>query len=103
LEEQFVSRASELPITSFGSFNQDTRYKAIQRLVDDTNTQNTFRRGIYASATGGGSSREPLFFATDVAENRQHRFAFGRFLGTVGLVTDKDWVVTIHPEGELCR
>ncbi|CAH0050805.1 unnamed protein product [Clonostachys solani] len=103
IREQVAAQPSASGLSSQPLLWKSSLYKAIQRLVDDTSTQNTFRRGIYASSTGGGSSPEPLFFATDVAENRQHRLAFGRFLGTAGLVTDRDWVVTIHPEGELCR
>ncbi|KAK7215778.1 hypothetical protein V2G26_003781 [Clonostachys chloroleuca] len=103
IREQVAAQPQPPNLLSQPLLWKSSLYKAIQRLVGDTSTQNTFRRGIYASSTGGGSSREPLFFATDVSENHHHRFAFGRFLGTVGLVTDKDWVVTIHPEGELCR
>ncbi|KZL79205.1 coenzyme f390 synthetase [Colletotrichum incanum] len=65
--------------------------------------QNTFRQSIYTSMTGGGSGSKPLFFAADVHENRRHRALFGRFLRNIGLATEADWVVTVHPTGGLYR
>ncbi|VUC28069.1 unnamed protein product [Clonostachys rosea] len=103
IREQVAARAHTPDLSSQPLLWKSSLYKTIERLVDDTDPQNTFRQGIYASTTGGGSSPKPLFFATDVAENRQQRLAFGRFLGTVGLVTERDWVVTIHSAGELYR
>lgn len=78
-------------------------YHTIQRLVDDTNPDNTFRRSVYASVTGGGFSPRPLFFATDVYENRKHRAHFGKFLKTIGVIKPGDWAVTTHTAGELYR
>lgn len=79
-------------------------YAIIQRLIKDASPDNTFRRGIYTSITGGGGTgKAPLFFATDVHENRAHRARFGAFLRSVGLVSDTDWVVTVHTAGDLYR
>jgi phenylacetate-coenzyme A ligase PaaK-like adenylate-forming protein len=79
-------------------------YTTIQRLISDTSPENTFRRGIYTSITGGGGTgKVPLCFATDVHENRAHRAKFGAFLRSMGLVSDKDWVVTVHQAGGLYR
>lgn len=78
-------------------------YATIQSLINDTNPKNTFRRGIYTSITGGGGGPNPLFFATDVHENRRHRANFGLFIRSIGLVTDSDWVVTVHTGGGLYR
>ncbi|KAI6777649.1 uncharacterized protein J7T54_003818, partial [Emericellopsis cladophorae] len=78
-------------------------YTAIQRLIADTSPSNTFRRGVYSSVTGGGSGPNPLFFATDVHENRRHRAQFGAFIRRMGLLSDADWVVTLHMGGGLYR
>ncbi|KAI1825999.1 hypothetical protein F4861DRAFT_146430 [Xylaria intraflava] len=78
-------------------------YTTVERLVDDTSPENAYRRSIYVSMTGGGISPKPLFFATDAAENRQHRWNFGQFLRKVGIVTPGDWVMTIHTSGKLYR
>lgn len=78
-------------------------YSVIGRLIADPSPLNTFRQSVYTSTTGGGSSSKPLFFATDVHENRNHRAAFGRFLRTIGLIEQNDWVLTTHSSGELYR
>lgn len=76
----------------------------IQRLIQDTSFDNTFRHGVYTSVTGGGgTSSSPLFFATNVHENRLQRSAFGTFLNQMRLITVGDWVVTVHTAGELYR
>ncbi|KAJ2996305.1 hypothetical protein NUW58_g1009 [Xylaria curta] len=78
-------------------------YTTIERLVNDTNSKNTYRRSIYASITGGGFGSNPLFFATDADENRKQRATYGQFLRKIGLVTPGDWVLTVHSAGELYR
>lgn len=71
--------------------------------MNDTNPQNTYRHSAYISITGGGAGSKPLFFATDVHENRQARADFGCFVRSMGLITDLDLVVTTHTGGELYR
>lgn len=79
-------------------------YTTIQRLTNDANPLNTYRHGIYASTTGGGGSGgQPLFFGTDVHENRHQRLLFGRFLAATGVIVPGDWVVTVHSSGSLYR
>ncbi|KAH7136898.1 hypothetical protein B0J13DRAFT_597344 [Dactylonectria estremocensis] len=78
-------------------------YKTIERLIIDTNPRNTYRHAAYASVTGGGFGSRPLFFATDVHENRRHRGNFGRFVRDMGIIKDGDWVLTMHTAGELYR
>jgi hypothetical protein len=78
-------------------------YNTIERLVKDASPQNTYRHGVYASITGGGFGSTPLFFATDVHENRRQRAYFGRFIRTMGLIEHGDWVLTTHCAGELYR
>jgi len=78
-------------------------YSTIGRLIDDTNPCNTFRQSVYASTTGGGTGSKPLFFATDVHENRRARAGFGRFIQNIGVIKNSDWVVTTHTAGELYR
>ncbi|KAL6862028.1 hypothetical protein J3F83DRAFT_716848 [Trichoderma novae-zelandiae] len=78
-------------------------YNTIQRLVNDTDAHNTYRQSVYASITGGGFGSKPLFFGTDVYENRKHRAHFGRFLQTIGVLEPGDWALTTHCAGELYR
>jgi hypothetical protein len=78
-------------------------YTTIERLVEDTTPQNSYRYSVYASITGGGFGSKPLFFGTDVHENRRQRANFGQFLRTTGLIEPGDWVLTVHTAGELYR
>jgi hypothetical protein len=64
---------------------------------------NTYRKSCYTSMTGGGSGGVPLFFATDVHENRRHRAWFGQFLNATGVLNDTDWVLTSHFAGHFYR
>ncbi|KAJ4308141.1 hypothetical protein N0V84_012271 [Fusarium piperis] len=78
-------------------------YTAIERLVDDTSPQNTYRHNVYTSITGGGGGSNSLFFATDAMENRRHRAKFGDFLRNTGVIQHGDWVLTTHSAGDLYR
>ncbi|KAL7786727.1 hypothetical protein V8C37DRAFT_391862 [Trichoderma ceciliae] len=78
-------------------------YNTIQRLINDTDPNNTYRQSVYASITGGGFGSKPLFFGTDVYENRKHRAHFGQFLKTIGVIKPGDWALTTHCAGELYR
>ncbi|KAI1755994.1 hypothetical protein F4782DRAFT_551082 [Xylaria castorea] len=78
-------------------------YTTVERLVNDTSSENTYRHSIYVSITGGGFGAKPLFFATDADENRRQRATFGQFLRETGVVTPGDWVLTVHSAGELYR
>ncbi|KAM5343715.1 hypothetical protein ACJ41O_012252 [Fusarium nematophilum] len=78
-------------------------YAVIERLVSDSNPNNTYRHNVYTSITGGGSNSKALFFATDALENRRHRAYFGQFLRNTGLIKRGDWVLTTHWGGELYR
>ncbi|KPM41727.1 hypothetical protein AK830_g4832 [Neonectria ditissima] len=78
-------------------------YVTIERLINDTSPENSYRHSIYASVTGGGFGSKPMFFATDVHENRRHRANFGRFIRNMGLIKHGDWVLTVHSAGELYR
>ncbi|POR38335.1 Uncharacterized protein TPAR_01456 [Tolypocladium paradoxum] len=78
-------------------------YTTIERLVNDPSPRNTYRHSVYASITGGGVGSTPLFFATDVYENRRHRARFGQFVRATGLVEHGDWVLTTHNAGGLYR
>ncbi|UKZ78245.1 hypothetical protein TrVFT333_005981 [Trichoderma virens FT-333] len=78
-------------------------YDTIQRLINDTDPNNTYRQSVYASITGGGFGSKPLFFGTDVYENRKHRAHFGHFLKTIGALEPGDWALTTHCAGELYR
>ncbi|KAL2671561.1 hypothetical protein Neosp_014151 [[Neocosmospora] mangrovei] len=78
-------------------------YTAIERLVDDTSPQNTYRHNVYTSITGGGGGSKSMFFATDAMENRRHRANFGEFLRNTGVIQHGDWVLTTHCAGDLYR
>ncbi|KAJ5678738.1 hypothetical protein N7462_006982 [Penicillium macrosclerotiorum] len=78
-------------------------YHVIDRLVNDLSPLNTYRRSCYTSTTGGGSGGTPLFFATDVHENRRHRAHFGKFLRTTRIVEETDWILSVHFVGHLYR
>lgn len=78
-------------------------YDKIQRLVDDTSDANSYRQAVYVSITGGGFGAKPLFFATDVYENRRHRARFGSFIRDMGIIEHGDWVLSTHCTGELYR
>lgn len=75
----------------------------IERLVKDNSPNNTYRRSVYTSVTGGGSGSQALFFATDVLENRVHRANFGRLLHNTGVIDNDDWVLSTHWAGDLYR
>ncbi|KAL7929959.1 hypothetical protein V8C35DRAFT_170732 [Trichoderma chlorosporum] len=78
-------------------------YDTIQRLVNDVDPKNTYRQSVYASITGGGFGSKPLFFGTDVYENRKQRAHFGQFLKMIGVIEPGDWALTVHCAGELYR
>ncbi|KAF5023464.1 hypothetical protein F66182_4464 [Fusarium sp. NRRL 66182] len=78
-------------------------YEVIERLVRDTSPQNTYRHNVYTSVTGGGSSSQFMFFATDALENRLHRAWFGQFLRNTDVIKHGDWVLTTHWAGDLYR
>ncbi|KAH8651137.1 hypothetical protein BX600DRAFT_473134 [Xylariales sp. PMI_506] len=78
-------------------------YTTIERLVNDTNACNTYRNSVYVSVTGGGTGSKPMFFGTDVIENRRQRDVFGQFIRNMGIIKSGDWVVTTHTTGELYR
>ncbi|KAJ5205560.1 hypothetical protein N7491_003812 [Penicillium cf. griseofulvum] len=78
-------------------------YRVIQRLTNDTDPRNGYRRSVYISTTGGGSGGLPLMFATDTKENRKHRAVFGEFLQICRVIEPQDWVLTTHTSGFLYR
>ncbi|EFY84256.1 hypothetical protein MAC_09701 [Metarhizium acridum CQMa 102] len=99
-------------------YDRDVQYPAdsetIQKLREDSREQLTraslklqplLRKKdlVYASITGGGFGSKPLFFATDVYENRRHRAQFGELLRATGVVKHGDWILTTHCAGELYR
>ncbi|KAI1424750.1 hypothetical protein F5Y12DRAFT_750787 [Xylaria sp. FL1777] len=93
----------EVDLKLFPLLWKNDLYTTIERLVDDTSSENTYRRSVYASTTGGGYGNKPLFFATDTDENRKQRATFGQLLRTIGVVIPGDWVLTVHSAGELYR
>ncbi|KAI0150531.1 hypothetical protein GGR57DRAFT_493058 [Xylariaceae sp. FL1272] len=78
-------------------------YEVVERLIHDTNPENTYRNGAYTSSTGGGGGSMTMLFCTDVYENRRQRRDFGLFLRTLKIVSDRDWVISVNFSGSLCR
>ncbi|KAJ3493093.1 hypothetical protein NLG97_g4957 [Lecanicillium saksenae] len=64
---------------------------------------NTYRQSSYVSITGGGRGSQPLFFATDVKENRCQRAEYGKLMANSGLLNARDWVISMHSAGSLYR
>ncbi|KAM3508780.1 hypothetical protein MY10362_000990 [Beauveria mimosiformis] len=90
-------------LTSWPLLHKKTLYTTIQRLVNDTSPENTYRQSSYISITGGGRGAQPLFFATDVNENRRQRAEFGKLIASTGMLNGCDWVVSMHSGGGLYR
>ncbi|EHK47238.1 uncharacterized protein TrAtP1_010106 [Trichoderma atroviride] len=102
-EKALTNEAAEKRLRVWPIIWKKNLYNTIQRLVNDTNSSNTYRQSVYASITGGGFGSKPLFFGTDVYENRRHRASFGHFLKTLGVIKPGDWALTTHCAGELYR
>ncbi|EJP68338.1 uncharacterized protein BBA_02340 [Beauveria bassiana ARSEF 2860] len=90
-------------LTSWPLLHKKTLYTTVQRLVNDTSPENTYRQSSYVSITGGGRGAQPLFFATDVNENRRQRAEFGKLIASTGMLNGRDWVVSMHSGGGLYR
>ncbi|KAJ8128226.1 hypothetical protein O1611_g5410 [Lasiodiplodia mahajangana] len=103
IRKHVEERPAGLDLKLFPLLWKPQLYTTIQRLVDDTSPKNTYRHNVYASTTGGGYGKKPLFFATDAHENRRQRAVYGQLLRTIGIVTPVDWVLTVHSAGELYR
>ncbi|EFY93931.1 hypothetical protein MAC_00422 [Metarhizium acridum CQMa 102] len=103
LRDSKSSRGDEALLKTQKLICKKDLYEVIQRLVNDVDPKNTYRQGVYTSITGGGHGGTPLFFATDVAENRRHRATFGRFLRATGVIVPSDWVLSTHCAGDLYR
>lgn len=82
---------------------RNNRYTTIERLVNDTSPDNTYRQASYISITGGGRGALPLFFATDAKENRRQRAEFGKLIASTGMLGRRDWVLSMHAAGGLYR
>ncbi|OAA34629.1 hypothetical protein NOR_08387 [Metarhizium rileyi] len=100
---QSSERSTSASIKSHPLLRKKDLYASIERLVNDPSPTNTYRHSVYASITGGGFGSKPLFFATDVQENRKHRAQFGELLRATGIVEHGDWIITTHCAGELYR
>ncbi|KAI3336202.1 hypothetical protein F4824DRAFT_489174 [Ustulina deusta] len=100
---ELAEQSAEVDLKLFPLLWKNRLYTTVERLVNDTSSENTYRHSIYASITGGGFGSKPLFFATDTDENRRQRAGFGQFLRTIGIITPGDWVLTMHSAGELYR
>ncbi|KAF3403588.1 hypothetical protein F1880_009532 [Penicillium rolfsii] len=103
VREQVKRNGTKVDLSSQSLLQKKDLYRVIDRLVNDLSLQNTYRRSCYTSTTGGGSGGTPLFFATNVHENRRHRAQFGSFLRETGIVKETDWILTTHFVGHLYR
>ncbi|KAE8352567.1 hypothetical protein BDV28DRAFT_134961 [Aspergillus coremiiformis] len=100
---QSASKQTDIDISSRPLVSKKDLYKVIERLTDDTNPRNEYRRSSYVSITGGGSGGLPLMFMTDTQENRKQRAVFGDFLRTCRVVEPHDWILTTHASGYFYR
>jgi hypothetical protein len=80
-------------------------YKSMRRLADDDNPRNAYRQSTYISITGGGGggSTAPLAFFTDIRENRAQRAACGDLMRRLGLMGERDCVLSMHASGKMYR
>ena len=80
-------------------------YKSMRRLAADDNPQNTYRHSTSISITGGGGSGSttPLAFLTDIRENRAQRAACGDLVRRLGLMGERDCVLSMHTSGKMYR
>lgn len=101
--EQAAKEPTEANLRAQPLLRKKDLYTTIERLINDTDPRNAYRHSVYASVTGGGFGSKPLFFATDVHENRRHRAIFGSFIQDMGIIKHGDWVLTMHTAGELYR
>ena len=69
----------------------------------DTSPENVYRESSYMSITGGGSGGIPMMFAVDAHENRQQRAQMGKLLQLCGVISRKDWVLSLHTSGSFYR
>ena len=76
----------------------------IERLCNDVNPNNGFRRKSYISITGGGSGKSlPMLFLTDIEENRNQRISTARLIEACSMIEPSDWVLNMHPSGGFYR
>ncbi|KLO82574.1 uncharacterized protein LW93_9778 [Fusarium fujikuroi] len=102
--EKAASKYERPDLKSWPLLRRSDLYTVIERLINDTDARNTYRHNVYTSVTGGGGGvSKPLFFATDVLENRRHRALFGEFLKKTGIIECGDWVLSTHHGGSLYR
>ncbi|KAM0209492.1 hypothetical protein ACHAQD_011163 [Fusarium lateritium] len=84
--DKAVLETEEVDLKSQPLLRKKHLFTVIQRPVNDTSPENTYRDNVYTSITGGGNTLSaPLFFATDALENRRHRAYFGEFLKKIGV------------------
>ncbi|PNP82835.1 hypothetical protein FNYG_04066 [Fusarium nygamai] len=102
--EEAASKYEQADLKLWPLLRKADLYAVIERLINDTDSRNTYRHNVYTSITGGGGGvSKPLFFATDALENRRHRALFGEFLKKAGIIERGDWVLSTHHGGSLYR
>ncbi|KAF4336262.1 hypothetical protein FBEOM_9866 [Fusarium beomiforme] len=102
--EKAALKSGQSDLRSWPLLQKRNLYTVIERLINDTNPDNKFRKNVYTSVTGGGGGvSKPLFFATDALENRRQRALFGEFLKKLGIIEPGDWVLSTHHGGGLYR
>ncbi|KAI0546939.1 hypothetical protein F4679DRAFT_575119 [Xylaria curta] len=85
--EQAAEQSSEVDPKYFPLLWKKHLYATIERLVDDTSSENTCTTSQSLGA---------LFFATDTEENRRLRARYSQFLRETGVVTTEDWILTVN-------
>ncbi|KAL9039306.1 MAG: hypothetical protein Q9214_004932 [Letrouitia sp. 1 TL-2023] len=101
---QSPAEGAEAALATFPLLRKDDLYEVIERLCADESPQNTYRLSSYISVTGGGSGKSvPMVFLTDLEENYQQRVATSFLMRECKMVEPSDWVLNVHPGGNLYR
>lgn len=95
---------SKLELQSFPVVSKADISHTIQRLCESVERENTFKRAVYFSVTGGGSGMSmPLPFVTDSRENRTQRRIYGELLSQLRVIQEGDVAISIQNCGFLYR
>jgi phenylacetate-CoA ligase len=89
-----VARFEDCPV-----LEKPALYEAVRRALEDP----AFRRGTYFSPSGGTTSGRPLYFPTDIRENKRQRRLLARRLKVAGLLGDTTIALNLFPGTRMYR
>jgi phenylacetate-CoA ligase len=76
---------------------------ALYELVRQSLADPAFRRGTYFSPSGGTTTGRPLYFPTDVRENKRQRRLLARHLKAAGILGDTTIALNLFPCARMYR